>query len=129
MTSRKLLKNTLVRYIFIGGSSYAIELAFLLAIVSLSHVGDTIAAAIAFWIGLAISFLLQKLLTFSDRNKTIKHLSRQTVLYAALVLFNYVFTIGFIYLFRNYEIVITRTIALVITTTWNYIVYRYVIFK
>lgn len=121
--------STLLRYIIVGGTSYAIELSVLLLLVHVLHFNTTLAVSIGFWLGLVISFLLQKFLAFKNTDTRARRLTIQTVYYALLVLFNYGFTLLFVHLLEPFiDLSIARTLALIITTAWNYIIYKKVIF-
>ena len=115
-------------YGVVGVASYVVELSLILFLSYAVHVDQTLSVAVAFWVGLLVSFLLQKMITFRSDNYT-HTTKRQFFFYGALVLFNYLFTVGFVYVFSNLDVTITRTIALIITTIWNYLLYRKVIFK
>ena len=126
---RQVKTSTLLRYIIVGGTSYAIELSVLLLLVHVLHFNTTLAVSIGFWLGLVISFLLQKFLAFKNTNTRARRLTIQTVYYALLVLFNYGFTLLFVHLLEPFiDLSIARTLALIITTAWNYIIYKKVIF-
>ena len=126
---RQVKTSTLLRYIIVGGTSYAIELAALLLLVHVLHFNTTLAVSIGFWLGLVISFLLQKFLAFKNTDTRARRLTIQTVYYALLVLFNYGFTLLFVHLLEPFiDLSIARTLALIITTAWNYIIYKKVIF-
>ena len=121
--------STLLRYIIVGGTSYAIELSVLLLLVRVFDFNTTLAVSIGFWLGLVISFLLQKFLAFKNTDTRARRLTIQTVYYALLVLFNYGFTLLFVHLLEPFiDLSIARTLALIITTAWNYIIYKKVIF-
>lgn len=114
-----------LRYIFIGGISYVIELSFLLFLANVLSFSPELAVAFSFWVGLIISFTLQKYIAFSNTTKGRGAFSKQAVPYGALVLFNYVFTIISVSLLVNFlQLEIARTIALIVTTFWNYFVYK-----
>ena len=126
---RQVKTSTLLRYIIVGGTSYAIELSVLLLLVHVLHFNTTLAVSIGFWLGLVISFLLQKFLAFKNTDTRARRLTIQTVYYALLVLFNYGFTLLFVHLLEPFiDLSIARTLALIITTAWNYIIYKKVIF-
>ncbi len=126
---RQVKTSTLLRYIIVGGTSYAIELTVLLLLVHVLHFNTTLAISIGFWLGLVISFLLQKFLAFKNTDTRARRLTIQTVYYALLVLFNYGFTLLFVHLLEPFiDLSIARTLALIITTAWNYIIYKKVIF-
>ena len=126
---RQVKTSTLLRYIIVGGTSYAIELSVLLLLVRVFHFNTTLAVSIGFWLGLVISFLLQKFLAFKNTDTHARRLTIQTVYYALLVLFNYGFTLLFVHLLEPFiDLSIARSLALIITTAWNYIIYKKVIF-
>lgn len=120
--------SSLQRYLIVGGSVYLLELA---VIYSAQHNGfsATVAVAISFWVGLIVSFILQKLLTFGDKRAQPKLLFTQILLFALLVLFNFGFTVMFTALATpSMPAAVARTIALLITTIWNYYLYKTKIF-
>lgn len=126
---RTLLKKPFYRYLIIGGSVYLLEIAVILVA---QHQGasSVVAVGIAFWVGLVVSFLLQKLVTFSDKRVHHKILIPQVLAFSALVLFNFGFTILVTKLLASVmPAAITRTLALGITTIWNFYLYKTKIFK
>lgn len=92
-------------------------------------ISDVIAVAISFWVGLAVSFLLQKFVTFGDARTQRRVLSAQVAAVLVLVLWNFSFTIVLTKLLLPIAPTITRTLALLITTLWNYYLYKTRIFK
>lgn len=121
--------HTLVRYIVIGGTAYAIELLCIYTLRAILH-DDVLAVGISFWIGLIVSFVLQKVIAFKNHNKTPRMLARQVATFSLLVLVNYVFTLAVVALTANIvSLFVARTVALIITTGWNFIIYKKIIFK
>jgi putative flippase GtrA len=126
---RSLQKSTTSRYVSIGLFVYVVEL---LVIVIAQHFGSspTVAVAFSFWIGLLISFFLQKIVTFRDKRMHHKVLLPQIIAVSLLVVFNFGFTIEVTRLLKDHiPAVGTRTIALGVTTLWNFYLYRTRIFK
>lgn len=122
--------STLLRYILVGGTSFALEILILLIFIKLLNVNESIAVSIGFWSGLIISFILQKFFAFKDNSVDFSRLSTQTIYYGVLVLINYVFTLLFtLILTPIFGLIVSRTLALIITTCWNYIIYKKVIFN
>lgn len=114
-----------LRYLFIGGMSFIIELSVLISVSELFSLSPTVAVAISFWIGLIASFVLQKYITFSSKDSDKKTLSKQTILYGMLVLFNYAFTIVFVGWTAGFiGLVTARAFALLATVSWNYLIYK-----
>ena len=124
-----LLKRPFIRYLIIGASVYAFELV---VIVIAQHNGASavLAVGLSFWLGLMVSFFLTKFVTFSDKRMHHKILVPQILAVTVLVLFNFGFTLLVTKLLsRHLPAVATRTIALGITTFWNFYLYKMRIFK
>ena len=127
--AQQLLKKPGVRYLLVGGSVYVFELA---VIVLAQHQGASAVVAVAwsFVLGTLVSFLLQKLVTFGDRRMHHKILVPQFIAACLLVAFNFGFTLLVTKLLANVvPAVISRTLALLTTTIWNFYLYRTKIFK
>lgn len=128
MSIQELMKKPGMRYLLVGGSVYLLELV---VIVLAQHWGATAveAVGIAFFVGLVVSFLLQKLFTFSDKRTHHRILIPQIVAVTLLVLFNFGFSLLVTKLLQNHlPAVVTRTLALGITTIWNFYLYKTRIF-
>ena len=125
----RIKNKTIYRYILVGGTSYVIELSSLLMIYHVGHTSREVATAIAYWIGLLMAFVLQKLVAFQDYRKEIKDLTKQGFIYGLLTLWNYIFTIVVVGLFSSKYIILSRTLAQAIFSCWNYIIYKKIIFK
>ena len=77
-----------------------------------------------------VSFVLQKLVTFSDRRMHRQVLLPQMIAFSALVLFNFGFTLALTKLLEHVlPAVVTRTLAVGMTTLWNFYLYKTRIFK
>ncbi|HUC88285.1 MAG TPA: GtrA family protein [Candidatus Binatia bacterium] len=117
------------RYLVIGITVYLFEL---LVIVVAEHRGASavLAVGISFWLGLIVSFILQKVVTFKDKRMHHKVLIPQLAAFTGLVLFNFCFTLGVTKLLSpGLPAVVSRTIALGITTCWNLYLYKTHIFN
>jgi putative flippase GtrA len=121
--------SLVARYVVAGILSFSIELGALFFLKKVCGLSNGASTAIAFWIGFLVAFYLQKVLTFKDFEKSKKALSRQLFFYGGLVIFNYLFTIAVVVLAPEDRLVVARTVALVITTLWNFILYKKIIFK
>lgn len=127
MTS--LLQKPGVRYLLIGGSVYVLELAIIWAAQSVG-LSAVAAVAVAFVIGTLVSFALQKLVTFGDKRKKAQIVGVQLAATIGLVIFNFGFTVLCTALLQKHlPAVAIRTGALLITTFWNFYLYRTRIFK
>ena len=126
---KTLLKRPGYRYLIVGGSVYAFELLVIVAAQALGA-SAVVAVGLSFWLGLIVSFALQKVVTFGDKRTHRKILLPQLAAFSLLVLFNFGFTIAVTKLLANtVPAVVCRTIALGITTVWNFYLYKTQIFK
>lgn len=129
-TFKSLFEKSIIRYIFIGGVSFLIELGVIFSATHLFNTTPLLAVAISFWIGLVVSFILQKVITFQNKEKEPKKLVWQMIAYGILIVVNYTFTLIAVATLENLiGTYVARTLALVITTAWNYIIYQKIIFK
>ena len=121
--------NELKRYVIIGGSVYVFELAVIVITQKLGA-SPVLAVGLSFWLGLIVSFALQKIITFGDKRTGRRILVSQILAFSLLVLFNFGFTLLVTkVLLHIFPAVITRTLALGITTMWNFYLYKTRIFK
>lgn len=125
----KRLSPELKRYLIIGISIYLFELV-VIVVAQMAGTSAVVAVGLSFWLGLIVSFLLQKLVTFGDKRMHHKILIPQVIAFSLLVLFNFGFTILVTKLLVSFiPAVLTRTLALGITTLWNFYLYKTRIFK
>lgn len=126
---KELLKHPGYRYLIVGGSVYVFELVVIVVAQKLGQ-SAVVAVGLSFWLGLIVSFGLQKIVTFSDKRLHHKILLPQILAFSLLVLFNFGFTLLVTKLLASYiPAVLTRTLALGITTIWNFYLYKTRIFK
>jgi putative flippase GtrA len=117
------------RYIIIGISVYLFEM---LIIISAQALGASavLAVGLSFWLGLIVSFSLQKIVTFNDREMHHRILIPQLIAFSVLVLFNFGFTLLVTKMLTPpVPAFMARTIALGITTIWNFYLYKRHIFR
>lgn len=116
------------RYLIVGVSVYLFEL-LVIVIALKGGASNVVAVGISFWLGLMVSFFLQKLVTFGDKRMHHRILLPQLIAVTLLVLFNFGFTLLVTKLLQSLlSAVITRTLALGITTIWNFYLYKTRIF-
>lgn len=120
----------LLRYLFVGGFAYFIEMLCLYCLHDIAKLPSVSAVAISFWIGFFVAFALQKILTFKNHEKRAKALIKQIVFYGLLVGFNYCFSIFMVAsLGDSYNVLIVRTVTIAAITCWNFWLYKSIIFK
>jgi putative flippase GtrA len=126
---RQLLQRPGMRYLLIGGSVYALELVVIF-IAQYYGASAVVAVGLSFWSGLVVSFALQKLVTFSDKRLHHQVLIPQVIAFSLLVLFNFGFTVLITKLLNDViPAAVCRTLALGLTTIWNFYLYKTRIFK
>ena len=123
------LKTSLGKYLIVGGSVYLLEL-FVIVVAQHNGASAVLAVGLSFWIGLMVSFGLQKFVTFGDKRTHHKVLLPQFLAVTLLVFFNFGFTLLVTALLKNWlPPVVTRTLALGTTTMWNFYLYKTRIFS
>lgn len=126
---KSLLNRPFGRYLIVGGSVYVLELAVILIAQALGASPVT-AVAIGYITGTIVSFGLQKLFTFGDKRMRHKIVLSQAAAVACLVAFNFGFTLLMTKVLQDVmPAIVVRTIALLITTLWNFFLYKTRIFK
>ena len=126
---RALLRWQGFRYLVVGGSVYALEVAVIMLAQQLGA-GAVLAVALGFWVGLVVSFGLQKFVTFGDKRLRRHIVLSQFAAAVALIFFNFGFTVLLAKLLTPYvPAVVSRTLALAVTTLWNFYLYKTRIFK
>lgn len=122
---RKLARHQIIRYLFVGGFSFIIEITLLYILSHTLHIPAAISVTISFWVGFIVAYVLQKLVAFQNKEKSRRAITKQIIGYSLLVLWNYGFTILVVELFHSsVSVVVLRTIVIVITTLWNYVLYK-----
>ena len=117
------------RYLISGVSIYGLELVVIIVAQALGA-SAVVAVGLSFWIGLVVSFITQKFVTFGDKRVHHRVLIPQIIAFSLLVLFNFGFTLLVTKLLANViPAVICRTVALGTTTIWNFYLYKARIFK
>ncbi len=127
--AREFIAKPFGRYLVIGGSVYVFEL---LVIFVAQQMGSDalLAVGLSFWLGLIASFVLTKFVTFQDKRTHHRVLIPQVIAVTLLVLFNFGFTLLVTELLASVlPAVVCRTLALGVTTIWNFYLYRTRIFK
>lgn len=122
---RKLAQHQIIRYLFVGGFSFFIEITVLYILNHTLHISAAISVTISFWVGFIVAYVLQKLVAFQNKEKSRRAITKQIIGYSLLVLWNYGFTILVVELFHgSVSVVVLRTIVIAITTLWNYVLYK-----
>jgi len=102
------------------------DVVVLVALKELAHIEVYVAATLSFSASLIVNFLLNKYWSFAVRSYT----SQQIVMYSILVGINYLVGLALIDLATSNgaSYIAGKLCALVLTTIWNYFLYKKVIF-
>ncbi|HSX32124.1 MAG TPA: GtrA family protein [Candidatus Saccharimonadales bacterium] len=123
-----LYRHSFVRYVLIGGTTFAIDFFLLVLLHGVLNVNVIVAATISYWTSIAFNFVANRFWTFGA---TETHIAKHAASYGMLLGFNYLFTIGFIagatHLGMHYTI--AKVISVAIQMAWTYLAYKKLIFK
>jgi putative flippase GtrA len=117
----------LVKFLLVGGASFAIDLGILALLHEVGRVDLWLATPIAFLTSLVFNFLVQRKFTFQSGVRA--HVS--ALKYGALVVFNLVATDVIVNVIADagQSYAIGKVISTVATTVWNFLLYKHWIFK
>ena len=117
-----------MRYVAIGGTTFAIDFFLLVFLHAVFHVPVLVAATISYWTSIAFNFFANRVWTFGA---TETHIAKHAVSYSLLLGFNYLFTIAFIGITGHFRLhyTIAKIIAVAVQTSWTYVIYKKVIFR
>lgn len=120
-----MLKSHLQRYIAVGATAYIIEITTIYVLHHNLKLSSVRSIAISYWIGFVVAFIMQKVITFKNYDRSPKIITGQLAKYSLLVIWNYGFTLLLAVLFdKTLSVFIIRTGAILVTTAWNYLIYK-----
>lgn len=124
---RRLFESSVLRYLGVGGTAFVVDFGATVLARDVLIMPLWLAVSIGFLAGFFVNFGLQRNFSFqSDRPY-----AWSVVLYLLLVLFNWGATTLGMYVFVGwigFSTAIGKIICTVITTLWNYPLYRFVVF-
>lgn len=122
-----LYRHHLVRYLFVGGTTFSIDLGLLVLLHGKIGVWLPLATALSYCVSIVYNFSLNRWWTFSTAEN--KSLREHIVPYATLLGFNLLFTVVSVSLLShlvNYAI--AKVISVTVQTTWTYFCYKHYVF-
>lgn len=123
-----LYRHTFIRYVFVGGTTFVIDLALLAFGYEVAHFSLSVAATISYWTSIAYNFSLNRWWAFNASES--KAIHEHALLYGLLLSFNYLFTLVFINIVSD---VIhygwAKVLATGIQISWTYLIYKKYIFR
>lgn len=124
---RAACASSLLRYVVVGGLSFGIDAGILVFLREVADAPLLVAASVAFWTALLINFSLNRMWSFAGREDVKISFAK----YLTLVGANYVGTLGILAVGTRLggHYVIIKALATGTTVCWNYLAYRYWVFK
>ncbi|MEI7674914.1 MAG: GtrA family protein [bacterium] len=123
--AKKYLNTNLKRYIVVGGSAYVSEMSVIFFCKNVIGMTNVEAVALSYWFGLAIGFLLQKVITFGNLDRRFHILGKQMIMYGILVGFNYALNLLAVNIFaHSSNVYLVRTLVILFCTFINFPVYK-----
>ena len=119
--------NLVIRYLIVGGIAFLIEMGALFVLHNVLKLSPVTSVAISFWVGFAVAFILQKMVTFKNYQKSAKALAKQLVFYSILVAWNYIFSLAVVALLSpRFSVFTIRTCTILIVICWNFLIYKFI---
>jgi len=121
----RIYKNSVLRYLAVGGTSFIVDFGLLYFFHEVLGVRLWISTGVAFLASFLFNFTFQKIFAFSSKS----HSGWSLVKYLALVAFNTLATVAIVsllYTFIGWEL--AKVLATVLTTIWNYLAYRFIVY-
>lgn len=125
----KLTRSSTFRFLLVGGSAFIVDYGSFYALYYGLGIALYIANSFSFGLGLVISFMLNRLWTFGDRNFT-KKAHHQLGFYSLLAIINLFLTNVFVGLLNHVGVGprIGKIITIAVIAAWNFYIYHKFIF-
>lgn len=126
---QRIFKNQFLRYIFIGGTTVAIDFGVLILLHQAIHINLLIAASLSYWLSILFNFLCNRAWTFDIRQ--LKNIHKHVFMYGLLLGVNYLFTITFmgISVHLGMQYIVAKLLSILIQLSWTYWIYKNFVFK
>lgn len=123
-----MYEHSLVRYVAIGGTTFALDFCLLIFLHAALHLPLLIAASVSYWASIAFNFLANRFWTFGATERNIAH---HAFGYGILLGINFLFTLGFIGIATHFGMVYTlaKVLAVAVQMSWTYLAYKKIIFR
>lgn len=127
--AKSLTNRSFVRYLLVGGTTFAIDFVLFSVLHSVFGWDVLIANTVSYWSSIAFNFSVNYKWTFGGAETTA--FKRQLALYLGLLLFNFGFSSVFlsITIGMGFNPQIAKIIATGLQMSWTYIAYKTVVFK
>ena len=122
-----LYHHHFIRYLFVGGTTFIIDLGTLYILHGKLNMPIAAATSISYWLSVVYNFCLNRWWTFSASENS--SLSHHLLAYGVILGVNYLFTVLFVSIMSHHiNYAVAKTLAVAIQVTWTYPVYKNFIF-
>jgi putative flippase GtrA len=123
----RIANSSVARFLLVGGLSFALDLGLLVLLHESFGVELWIATPAAFLVSLVFNFLLQRIFTFQATNSRGVSAVKYVLLVVVNILVSDFIVTGFDAL--EWPYMLGKAASTILTTVWNYLLYRHWIFK
>ena len=125
-----VLDRSLIKYLAVGITAFVIEYGTFYFLYMELGISLIVANSVSFFLGLLTSFAFNRLWTFGKRTYS-KNTSHQLLLYFMLAFINLLLTNITVEILIKINIIpsIGKLAAMILTSLWNYVLFKRVIFK
>lgn len=133
MKFKKYISKRFLNYLIVGGTAFFVEYGAFLVLQVLS-VDLVVSQVMSFSMGLLVSFLGNRLITFNTGDKSSYSLNKgaQVGIYVTLACCNLVLSSLVIYVLVNHLSIvpaIAKILVMGMIVSWNYLIFNKIIFK
>lgn len=127
MSSKRSTFRQVATYLLVGGSNALIELIVFQVLFTLGNLSIVISNITAVVASTAFNFIMNGTVTFKEAS----NLPRAIILYLLLLVFNTIFSTSVIAILTNSGVpsFIAKLFTMACTVTWNFALYKRVVFK
>ncbi|HSX45319.1 MAG TPA: GtrA family protein [Candidatus Saccharimonadales bacterium] len=120
-------KHSFIRYLFVGGTTFFLDLGTLILLHGKFHISLPLATSIAYWLSVIFNFSLNRWWTFSVSEKS--SLQKHAMTYGLLLGFNFIFTVIFVSnVSHHINYAKAKILAVAFQMCWNFFIYKNFIF-
>ena len=122
-----MYRHHFVRYLAVGGTTFVLDFGILFLLHGVFNLNLAGSTSVAYWVSIMYNFTLNRHWTFDAREKD--SLKRHITTYFMLLVFNYLFTVGFVSIVGEHiNYIAAKALAVGISMLWTYYIYKHYIF-
>ncbi|WP_163275292.1 GtrA family protein [Cellulomonas iranensis] len=120
-------RRSLVLYVLVGGLSYVVDAGLLVLVTGPLGGPVWLGTTVGFWTSVVVNFLLNRAVFSQGDASSVSH----GVRYGVLLGVNYLVTLLIVHVGTTWGLppVVPKTVAVALTTCWNFVLYRVWVFR